>query len=141
MPETMTRPNDFFEIYKKSTYEKDVFMMLELYDENVVIYDMWDKYVIQGKNNLKIMIREWFDSLKTEKVVVDFSNVEIKIDENLAFAHAFIFYKALSCQEEILRQMKNRITVCFIKKEECWKVIHQHTSIPISSKDISGIFE
>lgn len=65
---------------------------------------------------------------------VAFDMVDIQEEENIAFGTALISYQAIAMDNTVSRGMKNRITVCFVKKNGVWKVRHQHTSAPINSE-------
>jgi ketosteroid isomerase-like protein len=57
--------------------------------------------------------------------------IEIREGSNVGFGSALITYQAISTNNTIIRTMKNRITIGFIKEEDVWKVIHQHTRLSI----------
>lgn len=115
--------------------------MTGLYHPEAELFDMWEAYHLHGITNITRMVIDWFDSLGNEQLEVDFSEIELRNSDTTAFAYAFAHYRAIDTTGAVLRQMKNRMTVCLVKNENHWTVLHQHTSIPISSKDIKGIFE
>ena len=53
----MKQVEDFFTIYKQSAWEKDTTAMISLYDDNVLIFDMWDHGYQTGLN-------EWSGEIK-----------------------------------------------------------------------------
>ncbi len=130
----MKTPQDFFTIYKQSAWNKDVESMIGLYDDNVVIFDMWKQGYQTGLTEWSAAIKDWLGSLGEEKVNVIFEMIEINDSENIGFASALITYQAISNGNTILRSMRNRITVVFFKNKNVWKVRHQHTSSPINSE-------
>jgi ketosteroid isomerase-like protein len=130
---------DFFTIYKQSAWEKDVERMIGLYADDVVIFDMWEKGYQTGLSEWSVVIKDWLGTLGEERVNVNFEKIEIHESEKIAFGSALITFQAISNDVTILRSMKNRITVGFVKDKEEWKVIHQHTSAPINS-DLKPIF-
>ncbi|HSD05860.1 nuclear transport factor 2 family protein [Flavobacterium sp.] len=131
MTHTIKNISDFFASYKKAAWEKDCDTMITLYDDKVLIFDMWDKGFCSGLEEWSSVITSWLTSLKEEKVNVTFDKIEIQEDGNIAFASALIQFQAISGDNSVLRSMKNRITLGFVKKENGWKVKHQHTSAPI----------
>jgi ketosteroid isomerase-like protein len=132
---------DFFKIYQDAAWHKDTTAMINLYDEQVVIFDMWDKgYCLSSSEWIKI-IEEWLGSLGEEKVKVEFDMIKINQSEAVGFATALIQYKAISAEGAVLRSMKNRITLGFSKMGDTWKVKHQHTSAPISSNGLIAILD
>ncbi|HYF67425.1 MAG TPA: nuclear transport factor 2 family protein [Ohtaekwangia sp.] len=131
---------DFFTIYKASAWEKDIQRMVGLYDDNVVIFDIWEQGYQTGLTAWSIAVKDWLSSLGDERVNVIFEMVEIHENENVAFGSALITFQAISIDDAIIRNMKNRITLGFIKNDAVWKVVHQHTSAPINS-DLKAILD
>ncbi|MTI41546.1 YybH family protein [Fulvivirga lutimaris] len=132
---------DFFKIYKESAWNKDSVSMISLYDQHAVIFDMWDKGSISNEKEWAGLIEDWLGSLGDERVNVDFEILKIQESGAVGFATALISFQAISKKGKVLRSMKNRITVGFSKYENQWKVIHQHTSAPVSSEDLSAILD
>jgi len=135
----MQEISDFFELYKQSAWSKDSSTMVNLYDDQVVIFDMWDQGFMLNLPEWKNMIVDWLGSLGEEKVKVDFEMIKINQSGNVGFASALIGFQAIASDGAVLRSMKNRITLGFSKLEDGWKVMHQHTSAPISSDGLTGI--
>jgi ketosteroid isomerase-like protein len=136
----MKTPRDFFTIYKQSAWDKDSENMIRLYDEKVVIFDMWMHGYQNGLATWSVVIKDWLGSLGEEKVNVIFEMIEVREGDNVGFASALINYQAVSADQDILRSMKNRITIAFIRQGDKWKVVHQHTSAPIDS-DLKAILK
>lgn len=134
----MKRPQDYFKIYKQSAWDKDTESMIALYHDNVVIFDMWNQGYQTGLTEWSNAIKDWLGSLGDEKVNVIFEMTEIHEGNDVGFRSALITYQAISTSNTILRSMKNRVTLGFIKQNDTWKVIHQHTSAPINS-NLEGI--
>lgn len=136
----MKKIQDYFTIYKQSAWEKDTERMIGLYDDNVVIFDMWQEGYQTGLAEWSIAIKDWLGSLGEENVNVIFEMIEIHEGDNIGFGSALITFQAISIDNIILRSMKNRITLGFIKEKVLWKVVHQHTSAPINS-DLEAILD
>jgi len=137
----MINPSEFFEHYGQAAYSKNRELMIGLYHHEAELFDMWNSYHLQGIEKIGTMVDAWFTSLGNEQLEVEFGAIDIKQGEQIAFAYGFVHYRALDDEGKILRQMRNRMTVCLIKINSAWLVLHQHTSIPISSEDIKGVFE
>lgn len=132
--------NDFFSYYKETAWEQNTAGMINLYSDDVIIFDMWDNEVLYDLKAWASVITKWLTSLKDEKVKVVFEKIEISEGENLAFATALIQFQAISIDNTVVRSMKNRISLGFVKTEGFWKVKHQHTSVPIDS-NLKAIFD
>jgi ketosteroid isomerase-like protein len=129
---------DFFTIYKQSAWDKDAESMIGLYDDDVVIFDMWMQGYKKGLTEWSTVIKHWLGSLGEEKVNVIFEMTDIHDGDNVGFGSALITYQAISIDNTIVRSMRNRITVGFVKQKDVWRVIHQHTSAPINA-DLNAI--
>jgi len=132
---------DFFKIYQKSAWDKDTSAMISLYDEHALIFDMWDQGYISNSSEWSKIITDWLGSLGEEKVKVEFEMVKIHQSGDVGFASALIQFQAISSEGAVLRGMKNRISLGFSKSEDGWKVIHQHTSAPVSSEGLTAILD
>jgi ketosteroid isomerase-like protein len=108
--------SDFFQCYQKTAFEKDIPGMINLYDDNIVVFDMWDKGFSLGLKAWSSTITDWLTSLKNEKVKVMFEMIDIQQGEHVGFASALIQYQAIATDDSVQRSMKNRISLGFVKK-------------------------
>ncbi len=131
MKNNIEQITDFFFLYKYFVWEKDIENMINLYDHNVLVFDMWNKGHCEGLIEWANIIKQWLDSLKDERVNVTFEMIKIQSGENVSFASSIITYQAISANNKVIRSMKNRITLGFTKTGDLWRVTHQHTSAPI----------
>ena len=132
---------DFFKSYQDAAWNKDAKAMINLYDDQAVIFDMWDKGYYVNSTKWNELIEDWFGSLGEEKVKVEFDMIKINQSDAIGFATALIRFAAISSDGGVLRSMKNRITLGFSKIGSEWKIVHQHTSAPISSNGLTGILD
>ena len=63
--------------YKTAVYAKDVDAFVALYDRDVRIFDMWGRWSYDGAEAWRKMVTDWFGSLGTERVGVEFADVQI----------------------------------------------------------------
>ena len=102
--------------------------MIDLYDEQALVFDLWDQAYEVNPLAWRKLIEDWLGSLGEEEVKVDFKRVAIHQSGALGFASALIHVQAISPEGAILRRMKNRLTLVLTKSEYGWTVIHQHIS-------------
>jgi ketosteroid isomerase-like protein len=77
------------------------------------------------------MVEEWFGSLGTDIVAVEWDEVRAQDGEDVAALSAFLTYRGLSAEGEELRSMNNRLTWVLRKEGDgSWKIAHEHTSGP-----------
>lgn len=118
--------------YKQAVYEKNLSAFEALYDENISVFDMWGaNWKYQGIQSWMGMAQEWFSSLKDERVVVDFEEVQMKQSSEMAFVSAYVKYSAVSAEGATLRSLQNRMTCVLELKNGSWLITHEHTSGPI----------
>jgi ketosteroid isomerase-like protein len=127
--------------YKAAVFAKDVDSFVALYDADVLVFDMWRVWSYNGISSWREMAGGWFGSLGTERVIVDFSDVQTIVTQDLAVVHAFVTYKAVTTDGVDLRSLDNRLTVTLRQTGDGWKIVHQHTSSPIDLATATVIFK
>jgi uncharacterized protein (TIGR02246 family) len=119
------------EAYRAAVHAKDVDAFVALYDEDVCVFDMWGRWSYDGADAWRGMVVEWFGSLGSGRVEVEFQDVQTIVGDGVAVAHALLTFKGLSAEGEELRAMNNRLTWALRKTGNgAWKVVHEHTSAP-----------
>lgn len=117
--------------YKSAVFSKDVDAFVALYDQDVHVFDIWGEWSYTGVEAWRGMVKNWFHSLGSERVIVTFDEVQVFTTHELAIASAFITYSSVSAQNEALRAMQNRITMVLKHTGETWKIVHEHSSAPV----------
>jgi ketosteroid isomerase-like protein len=131
---------EVLEAYKAAAYERDVDAFLRLYDPEARVFDAWDVWSYEGAAARRSAIEQWFTSLGAERVKVIFDDVQITAGQDLAVVSAIGAYAAFSVDGKELRSMQNRFTWALKLEGNAWKIVHEHTSTPISSNDTKAIF-
>jgi uncharacterized protein (TIGR02246 family) len=120
------------ETYKTTARAKDVDGFVALFDEDVRVFDMWGRWSYDGAGDWRGSVSEWFGSLGSEQVAVEFDDVQTIVGDDVAAAHAFVTFRGLSADGDEVRAMNNRLTWVLRKTGHGeWKVVHEHTSAPI----------
>lgn len=127
--------------YKAAVFAKDVDAFIALYDADLQVFDMWGQWSHRGLAAWRAMAAEWFGSLGTERVVVDFSEVHTVVSPDLAVAYAFVTYMAVGADGATLRSLDNRMTLALRPQGGAWKIVHEHTSAPIDGETTKAIFK
>src|SRR5262249_15723003 len=93
--------------------------------------DMWGRWSYDGAAPWREMAAEWFGSLGSEQVAVEYQDLQSVVGADVAVASAFVTYKGLSAEGEVLRAMNNRLTWAVPKQADgTWKAFHEHSSAP-----------
>lgn len=116
--------------YVAAVYAKDEAAFLDLYDEAVVVFDMWDAWSYEGREALAGMVRDWFSSLGDDRVGVSFSPTLSRVDGDWAVWAATVRYAGQNAAGEELRAMDNRMSWTLRQQDGAWRIVHQHSSAP-----------
>ena len=141
MNELKKQIQEVFDGYKSAVFEKDAEAFLSHYTEDIHIFDLWEKWSYEGIDAWRGMVTGWFGSLGDEKVIVDFYDIQVNASDDIAIAHAYITYKALSVDGQELRSMNNRLTLALKRTKSGWKIFHQHSSAPIDGDTLKVMFK
>lgn len=137
----MKEIDDLLQQYKTAVFEKDIAAYAAVYHEDVQIFDLWMQWTYNGLEEWLGMAKEWFDSLGNNRDAVNFGDVRIELGADMAFVTALVKFAAISETGEELRYLQNRLTWVVSKKNDKWKVIHQHTSSPVNFETLQVILK
>lgn len=127
--------------YAAAVYAKDLDAFVSLYDHSVFVFDAWNVQSYQGTDAWRAMTHDWFTSLGTERVAVEFEVERSTASDTLAYASAIVRYTAVSASSQALRSLQNRMTVVLELRNGDWKIVHQHTSSPIDFATKKAVLE
>lgn len=130
----------FLGAYVAAVGAKDVAAFIELYADDVRVFDAWSQREYKGKDAWRAMVTDWFGSLTGEQVLVTFDEVFSSVGEGSAFGAALVRFAALDEQGTQLRSLTNRFTVGLSKNGAKWEVVHEHSSLPIDHETGNAIF-
>ena len=74
-------------------------------------------------------------------MAVTIDRVQVTATGDLAMLSARTVYVALSAAGVELRSMQNRLTWVLKLDTGAWKILHEHTSVPIGFSDLKGILQ
>ncbi|MBO9662255.1 nuclear transport factor 2 family protein [Dokdonella sp.] len=117
--------------YAAAARAKDIEAFLALYDEEVVLFDLWGSWSLRGIETWRTAVTDWFGSLGDQLLVVTADDVESRVDGDLAVGHAILTYAAFSADGRALRSLDNRITMVLKRCGDAWRIVHEHTSAPV----------
>ncbi|HEM3577730.1 TPA: nuclear transport factor 2 family protein [Streptococcus suis] len=121
------RIEEVLALYQQAVLDKDVDLMLSLYCEDVVIYDVAGQWSLSGKQDLTDMVMAWFQEIGPDRVEVSYSNLEIQSSQTCAFAYFDARFSKIGREQSVT----DRFTLGFVYDEQGWKIKHQHASHPL----------
>jgi ketosteroid isomerase-like protein len=86
-------------------------------------------------------VQMWFDSLGDNLCEARFAEVVATVRDDVAFAHAAVRYAEVTAEGEQADAMMNRITMALELRKGEWKIVHEHTSLPLDMETAQGIFD
>lgn len=141
MNEQESQVKAVLDAYAAAVCARNVDAFVELYDADVHIFDAWGQWELRGAGAWREMVTDWFGAHEDERDVVEINEVEIVAAEDVAWTHATITFAWESAAGERLRTMTNRATMCLAKEDGAWKIVHEHTSLPIDMETMTAIRE
>jgi len=127
--------------YAAAVLAKDLEAFVSLYGRNIFVFDAWNVWSFAGTEAWRGVTHEWFTSLGTERVAVEFEDVRSCTSTTLAYASVTVRYTALSAAGQALRSLQNRMTIVLELRDGEWRVVHQHTSSPIDFDSKKAMLE
>lgn len=138
----MKTVQDVLDLYKLVVYNQDINLFMDLYDDSIHIFDSWNTWEIKSKSEWKKVIENWFSGLKRDgsTLRVSFEDPLIHQDDSIAFIHVSTRFSEFNSHNIEFRHLTNRFTFGLVKKNGDWKIVHEHSSLPIDSDKGSGLF-
>ena len=129
------------EAYKAAVLAKDVEAFMRLYAPAARVFDTWGVWSYEGSAAWQRAVEGWLTTLGTERVKVSFSDVQTTGGSDMATVSAIVTYAGISAQGEPLRAMENRLTWVLRTTGHVLRVVHEHTSVPISFDESKAILQ
>jgi ketosteroid isomerase-like protein len=117
--------------YKNAVWTKDADAFAGLYAAKARIFDTWARWSYDRGTAWRKMATRWFADLGAERVLVEMKEQQAIVTDNIGVAHAFVTYTAVSTDGRKLRAMSNRMTWVLKRTGASWKIVHEHTSVPV----------
>ncbi|MFG2692488.1 YybH family protein [Kitasatospora sp. NPDC048407] len=108
---------------------KDLDLLMSFYTPGIVCYDAVAPLRFTGTEEVRRNFARWFDgyegpiSLQTHDLIV-------RVDGDLAFAFMLHLDSGQRKDTGLQAAVWVRETVCLLRTEGGWKIIHEHVSIP-----------
>jgi uncharacterized protein (TIGR02246 family) len=121
----------FLRDYAAAVLARDLPRFVNLYAEDVQVFDSWDRWEYAGREDWAGMIAGWFEGIRDVRVRVTAKDVKTWNDATMAGGSATLEFAALDAEGQPMRSMENRFTVLLRNESGTWRVVHQHTSVPV----------
>jgi len=126
--------------YQAAVLAKDVDAFVALYAEDVRIFELWGTWQ-HDLASWREMAKGWFAFLGDERSVVEAHDVRTRVTGDMALLTASLTYHAVDASGKELRSLDNRLSWVLQKLDGRWKVVHEHTSVPLEHGTAKGILK
>lgn len=128
--------------YKTAVYNQDIELFMELYDDSIHVYDSWNTWEVTSKVQWMNVIENWFNGLKRDMstLKVSFEDCVITENANIAFIYSSVRFSEFNSHNIEFRHLTNRFTLGLKYINNKWKIVHEHSSLPIDSDKGVGLF-
>ncbi|MCC2593866.1 nuclear transport factor 2 family protein [Tessaracoccus sp. OS52] len=130
----MSSPRDFIDAYISAYEALDVEAFLSLYADDVRVFDAAEPAEYPTKETWRAQVEGWFGALEGE-ADCDFDDVQIIEADDLAVVTAHIEHEGVLAGTDEEVEVETRATFVLQKLEDQWRVVHEHTSIPVEIDD------
>lgn len=128
-----------FDRYVAAVQAADVEALLSLYADDVHVFDMMEPFERHGNETSREPIEAWFSHENGQQSCV-IEDLHIEESGDLALARASVCY-GMTMADGTKEQMWNRATWGLRRVGEEWKIILEHTSVPLSGEDMQPIYD
>jgi uncharacterized protein (TIGR02246 family) len=114
----------------EATRRGDVDGMVAAYARDVVIFDIAPPLSHKGSEATDTgALREWLATWEGP-VEVQLDQVQVRVEGDTAFAFGYLRMTGTK-KKEGKQDMWMRSTVCLTRRDGDWKIVHEHTSLPM----------
>jgi uncharacterized protein (TIGR02246 family) len=128
-----------FDVYRNAVAARDVDAFMTQYDPDVRVFDTFGVWSYEGVAAWRGMVEQWFGSLGSDETIeIRFDDVRVAAGADIALVAAFVGYASIRNGEQ-KHAMQNRLTWVMVSTNDNWKIIHEHTSVPVGFEDFKGM--
>jgi ketosteroid isomerase-like protein len=129
------------ESYRQAVFDRDVEALMRLYDPDARVFDAWNAWSYEGADAWRACVHGWLSTLGEDRVRVTAEDVQVRGEAPLLVASAVFRYAAIDPEGRELKAMQNRLTWALRFDGLGWKIVHEHTSMPVGHEDAKALFE
>lgn len=128
-----------FDRYVAAVHASDADALLSLYADDVHVFDMMEPFERHGKESGREMLAAWLGNAD-EKQECEIQDMSVMEEGDLAVARASVRY-GVTMADGTRHSMWNRATWTLRRINGDWKIVLEHTSVPLSDPDMQPVFE
>jgi ketosteroid isomerase-like protein len=118
---------ELLDTLRQAHHDKNGAAIAALYAPNAAVFDLSPPLAHPGVSAKPK--QAWLDSWETG-ISLDFHQLKITVSGDHAFAHGFQRMRGTKKGAEGAVDFWMRITFCFHRQSEGWRIVHEHESVP-----------
>ena len=124
--------------YVAAVEASDVEGLMALYADDVHVFDLIEPFERHGIESGREMITVWLNESGRQECAIE--DLEVLDEADLAVARASVRY-GINMDEGTHHIMWNRLTWTLRRIDGDWKIVAEHSSVPLSNPDMQPIFD
>lgn len=130
------------ERYQRGAQALDMEAFLELYAEDVVIFDASFAVPMTGRDAWRNAVKEWFGALDADqRNVAEIRELTVSGEGDVVAAHGLARYAMLEQDGSVMYEMTNRLSwIVRLGQDGEWRIAHEHTSVAIDMSTGTALF-
>lgn len=136
----MKSPQTLIDRYATAVAELDREAMVSLYSPTLRMFDMVEPWELRGLAAWQARVESWFSDTQGSSPKAIPRDVEIQTTNEMALVTMLIAYEDADDSGTRV-SMTNRLTWIAIPDGDDWKIIHEHTSVPLDEESMSPQFQ
>lgn len=134
-----TGVQDLFDRYVAAVKASDAGELLALYADDVHVFDLMEPFERHGRESGREMMESWLgDASATQDCAIE--DLHVIESGDLAAARAAVRY-GVTMGDGTHHTMWNRATWTLQRIDGAWKIVTEHTSVPLGEDDMQPRFE
>lgn len=108
---------------------------MQLYAPQLRVFDAWGVWEHVGHAAWRTIVSDWLGTLGDERVRVSVDAVRTIGGDTLRAVTAILTYTAFEPGGRASNTRQNRLSWVLANAEAGWKIVHEHTSVPVACED------
>lgn len=140
MQHDVNDPKTILERYSAAVASNDIEALLALYAPEARVFDMTMPWQHLNLDGWREKTSDWFHHMRGLEAAANASEVEMHTSDGMALMTMLMAYYDVNDKGE-REGMTNRLTWVLVPAGDDWKILHEHTSAPLSQDEFEVVME
>jgi uncharacterized protein (TIGR02246 family) len=131
---------DLTQQWLKAVHARDAAAVMACYADDVIAYDLFTPTKVSGAAAYRKNYETWFACCKDGPASYEIKELDVVAGDDVAFCRSLNRMTGPNAEGKE-EESWIRVTVCFRKRGDEWKVVHEHISVPLDMQSQKGVFQ